>query len=176
MNFTQLQLPGVFLIEPQRFEDARGFLAPAWSQSAFAAHGLTVPCVQSNISFSRTRGTLRGLHYQRAPHAQAKLVRCSTGALYDVVLDLRPDSPTYKQWLSVELPAARRCLLYVPEGCAHGFQTLADNTEVVYQVSHAYTPEYAAGVRWNDPTFGITWPISAPIMIARDADYPDFAA
>lgn len=175
MIFTETKLPGAVLIEPERFADVRGFFAPAWTQAACAAHGITVPVVECNISYSAKRGTLRGMHFQTAPHAQAKLVRCTRGAIYDAIIDLRADSPTYKQWLGVELTAENRHMLYVPAGYAHGFQTLADETEIVYQVSDVYAPALATGVRWNDPAFQIAWPISAPILLPRDEQYPDFS-
>ncbi len=175
MIFTETKLPGAFLIEPERFTDVRGFFAPAWTQAACAAHGITVPVAECNISYSLKRGTLRGMHFQTAPHAQAKLVRCTMGAIYDVIIDLRPALPTFKQWLGVELSARDRRMFYVPEGCAHGFQTLVDETEIVYQVSDVYAPEHAAGVRWNDPAFRIEWPLGTPILLPRDEQYPDFS-
>jgi dTDP-4-dehydrorhamnose 3,5-epimerase len=174
MIFTTTKLSGAFVIEPERFKDKRGFFAPAWTQAAFAAHGIEVPAVECNISYSAQRGTLRGIHYQRPPHAQAKLVRCTAGAIFDVIVDLRPDAPTFKQWYGVELSADSRRLLYVPSWCAHGFQTLVAKTEIVYQVSDVYAPQLAAGVRWNDPAFGIEWPVPKPILLLRDAQYPDF--
>ena len=177
MNFIATKLPGAFVIEPERFADERGFLACAWSARAFTEHNLSAPFVECNISYNRRRGTLRGMHFQRAPHAQAKLVRCTRGAIYDVIIDLRPDAPTFKQWLGVELTAENRRMLYVPEAFAHGFQTLTDDTELYYQMSDVYAPECAAGVRWNDPAFGIEWPDNdgqARIIIARDEQYPDF--
>jgi dTDP-4-dehydrorhamnose 3,5-epimerase len=129
--------------------------------------------VQCNISFNKKKGTLRGMHYQ-FPHAEAKLVRCTMGAIYDVILDLRPDSPTFKQWLAVELTAHNRRMLYIPEGFAHGFQSLEDNAETFYQMSEFYDPEHARGVRWNDPAFGIQWPSEAQLISDRDKNYPDF--
>ncbi|HEX8181187.1 MAG TPA: dTDP-4-dehydrorhamnose 3,5-epimerase [Pyrinomonadaceae bacterium] len=177
MILLATKLPGAFLIEPERFADERGFLARAWSEREFAAQGLKLPCVECNISFNKRKGTLRGMHFQRAPHAQAKLIRCTRGALYDVIIDLRPDAPTYKQWLSVELSADNQRMLYVPEGFAHGFQTLADATELYYQMSAVYVPTAADGVRWDDPAFRITWPANdgdERIIIARDREYPDF--
>jgi dTDP-4-dehydrorhamnose 3,5-epimerase len=178
MILEETKLPGAFVIEPERFEDERGFLARAWSEREFAAHGLKLPAAECNISYNKRKGTLRGMHFQRAPHAQAKLVRCTRGALYDVIIDLRPDSPAYKQWLGVELTAENRRMLYVPEGFAHGFQTLADDTELYYQMSAAYVPAAADGVRWDDPAFGLVWPDNGGqerIIIARDQQYPDFA-
>ena len=155
MNFIATKLPGAFVIEPERFADERGFLARAWSAHAFAEHRLSAPFVECNISYNRRRGTLRGMHFQRAPHAQAKLVRCTRGAIYDAIIDLRPDAPTFKQWLGIELTAENRRMLYVPEGFAHGFQTLTDDTELYYQMSATYAPGYADGVRWDDPAFGV---------------------
>ena len=178
MILEETKLPGAFVIEPERFEDERGFLARAWSEREFATHGLKLPSVECNISYNRRRGTLRGMHFQHAPHAQAKLVRCTRGALYDVIIDLRPDSPAYKQWLGVELTAENRRMLYVPEGFAHGFQTLVDDTELYCQMSAAYVPAAADGVRWDDPAFGLVWPDNGGqerIIIARDQQYPDFA-
>ena len=177
MIFIATKLPGAFVIEPQRFADERGFLARAWGAREFAQRGLSAPLAECNISYNRRRGTLRGMHFQRAPHAQAKLLRCTRGALYDVIIDLRPESPTFKQWLAVELTEANRLMLYVPEGCAHGFQTLADETEVYYQMSAPYVPEASGGVRWDDPAFGVAWPDTQGrerIMIERDRTYPDF--
>lgn len=174
MIFTETKLPGAFIIEPDKFEDERGLFSRIWSQSDFDAHGLTSRFVESNASLSLKAGTLRGMHYQTAPHAQAKLVRCTRGSIYDVMIDLRIDSPTFKQWDGVELSAENRLLLYVPEGFAHGFQTLSDNAEVFYQVSDFYHPESARGVRWNDPAFGVTWPEADRTIIPRDNEYPDF--
>ena len=177
MILTATKLPGAYVIDPERFEDERGFLASAWSEREFAAHGLELPSSECNISYNRRRGTLRGMHFQRAPHAQAKLVRCTRGALYDVIIDLRRGSPTYRRWVAAELTAENRLMLYVPEGFAHGFQTLADDTEVFYQMSAYYAPESGRGVRWDDPAFGIEWPAAAGrVMNARDREYPDFTA
>ena len=176
MIFTATPLAAVFLITPERKEDVRGFFARMWCEQEFAAHGLNPRIVQCDISFNRRRGTVRGLHYQLAPHAEAKLVRCTAGAIYDVVVDLRPDSPTFAQHVAVELTSENRTMLYVPEGLAHGFQTLADDTEVWYQMSQVFSAEHARGVRWNDPAFGIAWPISPPtVILERDATYPGFA-
>lgn len=177
MNFIATKLPGAFVIEPERFTDERGFLARAWSAREFAAQGLPAPFAECNISYNRRRGTLRGMHFQHPPHAQAKLVRCTRGAIYDVIIDLRADSPTYKQWLGVELTAENRRMLYVPADFAHGFQTLTDDTELYYQMADVYAPDCAAGIRWNDPAFGIVWPDNGGeprTIIARDEQYPDF--
>lgn len=178
MIFTETKLAGAFVIEQNLFEDVRGFFAQCWSEREFAAQGLEARMRECNLSFNRRRGTLRGMHFQRAPHAQAKLVRCTMGAIYDVIIDLRPNSPTFKEWFGVELTAENRRMLYVPaEGFAHGFQTLVDETEVFYQVSDVFAPEYAGGVRWDDPAFQIAWPENdggERIIIGRDRDYPDF--
>jgi dTDP-4-dehydrorhamnose 3,5-epimerase len=174
MMFTETALKGVFLIEPEKRQDERGFFARTWCQREFEAQGLTITWVQCNISFNRKKGTLRGMHYQAAPYAEAKLVRCTQGGIYDVIVDLRPDSPTFKQWVAVELRTDNYRMLFIPEGFAHGFQTLEDDTEVFYQMSEFYTPEYARGVRWNDPAFGIQWPPAERIMSERDQTYADF--
>jgi dTDP-4-dehydrorhamnose 3,5-epimerase len=193
MIFNETKLAGAFVIEQELFEDARGFFARSWSEREFAAAGLDARLAECNISFNRRRGTLRGMHFQSAPRAQAKLVRCTSGAIYDVIIDLRPASATFKQWVAVELTAENRRMLFVPEGFAHGFQTLLDATEVFYQMSTAFAPEHAGGVRWDDPAFGIEWPDAGGvgdvsdgggsssnggarerIIIARDREYPDF--
>jgi dTDP-4-dehydrorhamnose 3,5-epimerase len=179
MIFKETELAGAFVIEQELFEDARGFFARTWSEREFAAQGLNARLAECNLSFNRRKGTLRGMHFQRAPHAQAKLVRCTMGAIYDAIIDLRPDSPTFKSWFGVELTADNRRMLYVPEGFAHGFQTLADETEVFYQVSDVFAPELADGVRWDDPAFGVVWPDNdgaERIIIERDRQYPDFAS
>jgi dTDP-4-dehydrorhamnose 3,5-epimerase len=174
MIFTPAPLAGAFVIEPEPVEDERGFFARSFCRETFAARGLNPYVVQCSISFSRRRGALRGLHYQRAPHQEAKVVRCTAGALYDVIVDLRPGSPTFRQHFAIELTARTRKMLYVPEGCAHGFQTLEDGTEVFYQMSERYTPEAADGVRWNDRAFGIDWPLEVTVISERDRTYPDF--
>ena len=175
MIFSETKLAGAYVIEPEQLEDERGFFARLWSEQDFAERGLVPRFIESNTSFSRKQGTLRGMHYQAAPHGQVKLVRCTAGAVYDAIIDLRPDSPTYKQWDSVELSADNRLMLYVPIGFAHGFQTLVDGTEVTYQMSSPYHPASSRGVRWDDPTFGITWPEAERVIIARDREYSDFA-
>ena len=175
MIFEETKLKGAFIIEPERLEDLRGFFARTWDPREFQAHGLNPRLAQCNISFNKKKGTLRGMHYQDSPFAEAKLVRCTMGALHDVIIDLRLDSATFKQHIGVMLTAENRKMLYVPEGFAHGFQTLEDNTEVFYQVSQFYAPEYARGVRWNDPAFGIEWPpADERTIIERDRNYPDF--
>jgi dTDP-4-dehydrorhamnose 3,5-epimerase len=172
--FTETRLKGAFILELERREDDRGFFARSWCQKEFQAHGLSPAIAQCNISFNRLKGTLRGMHYQAAPFDEAKLVRCTAGALYDVIIDLRRDSATYRQHVGEVLSAANYRMLYVPKGFAHGFQTLEDNTEIFYQMSDFYSPEHARGVRYNDPAFGIKWMISDPVIVDRDRDYPDF--
>ena len=174
MIFTETKLSGAFIIELERHEDERGFFARNWSQKEFEEHGLVSNFVESNISFSRKQGTLRGMHYQLAPWGQAKLVRCTNGSIFDVIIDLRPDSPTFQDWVGAELTSENHSMLYVPLDFAHGFQTLEDNTEVTYQVSAPYRPESSTGVRWNDPVFEIAWPEADRVIIARDRNYPDF--
>jgi dTDP-4-dehydrorhamnose 3,5-epimerase len=174
--FRETKLPGAFVIEPERLEDERGFFARTWCEREFRAHGLNPRLVQCNVSYNRARSTLRGMHYQAAPHEEAKLVRCTMGAVHDVVVDLRPDSPTFRQWVAVELSARNRTMLYVPEGFAHGFQTLEDDTEVFYQMSELYHPECARGVRWDDPAFGIEWPLPPRALSERDRQYVDFVS
>jgi dTDP-4-dehydrorhamnose 3,5-epimerase len=174
MIFTETKLKGSFIVEMERLEDERGFFARTWSEREFAAHGLNSKLDECNVSFNKRKGILRGMHFQVAPFAQAKLVRCTAGAIYDVALDLRPDSVTFKEWFGVELTAENRLMFFIPEGFAHGFQTLSDNSEVLYQMSGIYHPESARGVRWDDPGFGIDWPPAEPIIIARDRTYPDF--
>jgi len=174
MEFIPLRVAGAFLIEPTKFEDDRGFFARTWCAREAEDRGMAVRVAQCSTSFNERRGTLRGMHYQLPPYEEAKLVRCTAGTIYDVILDLRTGSATFGQWFGVELSAANRLLLYVPEGFAHGFQTLADNTEVFYQMSEFYAPEYAQGVRWNDPAFGIQWPDHERTIIERDQQYADF--
>ena len=174
MIFSETKLAGAFVIELEPFNDERGFFAMSWSADEFSKRGLARELRECNISFNRRKGTLRGMHYQREPHAQAKLIRCTAGAIYDVIVDLRPNSPTFKQWIAVELNAENRFALYAPEGFAHGFQTLTDNVEIFYQMSDVYAPELAGGVRWNDPAFAIDWPAPPQAMNDRDRTYPDF--
>ena len=174
MKFIETELSGAFLIEAERLEDERGFFARTFCRNEFEPYGLNVDWVQCNISYNTRKGTLRGLHYQTAPFAEAKLVRCTMGAIYDVILDLRPGSDTYRQWISVELSAKNRKMIYIPQGFAHGFQTLVDHTEVFYQMSAFYAPQYARAVRWNDPQFNIHWPEAAPTMSEKDQRIGDF--
>jgi dTDP-4-dehydrorhamnose 3,5-epimerase len=173
--FTETKLLGAFVIEAERFEDERGFFARTWCQREFKAHGLNPRLVQCSISFNKKKGTLRGMHYQVAPFEEVKLVRCTKGAIYDVIIDLRPESPTFKRYIAIVLSADNRKMLYIPERFAHGFQTLEDNTEVFYQMSEFYAPEGTRGVRWNDPTFAIEWPHAVRVIIERDRNYPDFS-
>ena len=177
MRFTETPVAGALVVEPEPIEDERGFFARTFSVEEFAARGLDTRVDQCSVSFNARAGTLRGMHYQEAPHGETKLVRCTRGGIYDVALDLRPGSPTYLRWAGVELSADDGRALYIPEGCAHGFQSLADGTEVLYQISTPYVPSAARGVRWDDPAFGIDWP-PAPAggrtMSERDAEYPDF--
>ncbi len=175
MIFSETRLPGAFLIDLERREDDRGYFARAWCRREFAEHGLSTQIVQANISYNRLRGTLRGMHYQRAPYAEAKLVRCVRGAVYDVIVDLRPDSPTYLEWIAAELTAENGRAIYVPEGFAHGYQTLVADAETLYQVSEFYAPEAEGGARWNDPAFGIEWPEEGPQIVSeKDRSWPDF--
>ena len=174
MLFAETKLPGAFVIDLELREDERGFLARSWCQREFEERGLNPRLVQCNVSFNKKRGTLRGMHYQAKPYEEAKLIRCTRGAVYDVIIDLRPDSPTYLRWEAGELNEHTHRMLYIPEGCAHGFQTLEDSTEVFYQMSEIYQPESARGVRWDDPAFGIPWPEGPRIISVRDQSFPDF--
>jgi len=174
MIFTETRLKGAYIITLEKIEDERGFFARSWCQGEFAERGLNSNLSQCNISYNRHKGIIRGMHYQAAPHEEAKLVRCTMGTIYDVIIDLRPNSKTHKEWFSLELSAENRQLLYVPEGFAHGFQTLSDNAEVFYQMSTSYAPESAKGVRWNDAAFGIQWPEDVQLISERDQSYPDF--
>ena len=174
MIFTETPLAGAFVVEPERMTDARGFFARTFDAKEFEARGLNPRTAQTNLSHNPHRGTLRGMHFQRPPFAEAKLVRCTRGAIHDVIIDLRPGSPTRKAHFGVRLDAENRTLLYVPEGFAHGFLTLTDDTEVSYQISQFYSPEHGAGVRWNDPAFGISWPGDVTVIAERDRTYPDY--
>ena len=175
MIFIETPLQGAFRIELDRKEDERGFFARAWCEREFKQHQLNPRLVQCNISFNKLRGTLRGLHYQEMPLAEAKLVRCTQGRLHDVIVDLRRDSATFKRYYAATLSAENRRMLYVPEGFAHGFLTLEDKTEIFYQMSEFYSSEHSRGVRWNDPAFGIEWPGEVRVISERDRTYPDFA-
>jgi dTDP-4-dehydrorhamnose 3,5-epimerase len=174
MIFHETRIPGVFEINLEPKLDERGFFARSWCREEFESHGLNPKLAQCNVSFNRRKGTLRGLHFQAAPHAETKLVRCTKGAIYDVVLDLRPQSRTFRNWISALLTAESRNAIYVPEGCAHGFLTLEDESEVFYQMSEIYNAESAQGVRWDDPAFQISWPEKVEVISERDRRYPNF--
>ncbi len=175
MKFTPTKIAGVWIVDMERHEDERGWFARAWCAEEFRKHGLNPRLAQCSVSFNRRRGTLRGMHYQAAPHEEAKLVRCLRGALWDVALDLRPSSATFRQWVGVELTPENGRGLYLPEGCAHGFQTIAEDTELLYHISECWQAESGRGVRWNDPAFGIEWPLpTAAILSERDCQYTDF--
>lgn len=174
MFFQETSLAGVFEIHIDPKADERGFFARTWCQKEFRDHGLINELVQCSVSLNKRRGTLRGIHYQSAPFVETKVVRCTAGAIYDVVLDLREESPTFRRWFATTLSAENRHSLYVPEGCAHGFLTLTDDSEVLYQMSEFYHPEAAGGVRWNDPAFRIAWPGKVEVISERDRTYPNF--
>jgi dTDP-4-dehydrorhamnose 3,5-epimerase len=174
MNFIELDLSGAFIIEPILLEDERGFFARTWCRKEFEKYGLNSNLAQCNISYNRQKGTLRGMHYQAAPYEEAKLVRCTMGAIYDVIIDLRPGSNTRMRWTSVELSAENRKMLYVPEGFAHGFQTLIDNTEVFYQMSQFYAAGYGRGLRWDDPLFNINWPGDTRTISVKDKTFENY--
>lgn len=176
MIFTETGIPGAVIIDLDRRADDRGFFARAWCEDEFAAHGLHPRFVQANLAYSERSGTLRGLHYQHAPHEEAKLIRCIRGAVYDVIADLRPRSPTFKEWVAVELTAENRRALHIPEGCAHGYQALVDHSEVYYLVTQPYAPGAEAGIRYDDPSFGIDWPLPPIALSAKDGTWPDYAA
>jgi dTDP-4-dehydrorhamnose 3,5-epimerase len=173
--FEQTRLEGAYLIDLERREDERGFFARTWCADEFADHGLVNRLVQANVSWNARQGTLRGMHFQHPPHAETKLIRCTRGAIFDVIVDLRPDSETYKEWLGVELTDENRRALFVPEGFAHGYQTLVPDSEIIYQVSAAYAPQAEGGVRWDDPAFGIEWPDAGNALLSdKDRSWPDF--
>jgi len=176
MIFKETNLKGAFVIELEKREDERGFFARTWCKKEFEANGLETGLVQANLSLSRKAGTLRGMHYQAAPYEETKLVKCTNGELYDVVIDLRPNSPTYRQWFAVELTENNYKMLYVPKGFAHGFQTLVDNVAVFYLVTQFYSPSAERCVRWNDPQFGINWPdVNIRTISEKDKNWPDYA-
>lgn len=177
MRFIKTRLEGAYVIEPEKLVDERGMFARVWCRNEFKEHGLATDMVQSNVSFSKKRGTLRGLHYQVEPYQEAKLMRCTKGAIFDVCIDLRPDSSTYKQWFGIELTDKNHKMLYVPQGFAHGYEMLEDNTEVFYLVSEYYHPESERGIRWNDLSFKIDWPIKENLIISgKDRNWPEFNA
>ena len=176
MKFTGMALSGAWLLDIEPVKDERGFFARTWCQREFAEHGLVANLVQCGMSYNKTKGTLRGMHYQTEPHAEAKLIRCTQGVIYDVIVDLRSSSATYKKYAGVELSAENRRMLYVPPGIAHGFLTLTDGCEVLYQMSEFYRPAQARGVRWNDPAFAIRWPDDVRVISERDMNYPYFSS
>ncbi len=175
MRFLETPIAGAWLVEPETRTDERGFFARLWCRDEFAARGLRADFVQCNDSFSVSRGTLRGLHYQAAPHGEIKLVSCIRGRVFDVLVDLRQDSPTFLKWFGADLTAENRRMLYVPEGCAHGYLTLEDASEVVYPVTTPYHPEAERGLRWNDPAIGIKWPIEPTAMSPKDRQWSDWS-
>lgn len=174
MKFRPTTLPGAFVIELEPRRDPRGLFARTWCRRELAQQGLETAVEQCSLSFNPRAGTLRGMHYQAPPHGEVKIVRCTRGALYDVIVDLRPSSPAFRRWFGVELSADNRRMLYIPEGVAHGFLTLVPDTEVSYQMSRVHVPEAARGVRWNDPAFAIDWPAPVECLSERDRSYPDF--
>lgn len=175
MTFTETRIPDVLVVAPDVFADERGLFVRAWMPDEFAARGLETRIAQGSLALTRRRGTIRGMHFQAPPFEEAKIIRVVRGAVFDVAVDVRPDSPTFRQWVGCELSADNRQIMYIPPGCAHGYQTLADDTEVFYFVSAPYSPPHQRGVRWDDPAFGVVWPLGAPTSIhERDAGYPDF--
>lgn len=174
MIFTPIYLPGAMLIEPERRQDSRGWFARVYCEKEFAARGLPARMVQTNLSLTRRAGTLRGMHFQHAPHAEDKLVRCARGAIWDAIIDLREQSPTYCQWFGAELSEDNGRMLLVPQGFAHGFVSLTDDAAVVYQMSAFYAPEAQDGVRYDDPAFGIEWPVPVREIADKDRQWPDF--
>jgi dTDP-4-dehydrorhamnose 3,5-epimerase len=174
MKFTETKLKGAFLVEIEKLTDDRGFFGRSWCRKEFDDHGLNSRLVQANVSFNRKKGTLRGMHYQIAPFQESKLIRCTRGAIFDVIIDLRLDSPTYKQWTGVELTADNYTMFFVPEDFAHGFQTLTDESEITYQVTQFYTPGSERGIRFDDRAFGIQWPLDVTVISDKDRTWPDF--
>lgn len=172
MIFTETEIKGAYTLELEKYGDERGFFARAWCEEEFEEHGLPTKMVQGNISLSRDAGTLRGLHYQRAPYGEDKLIRCTKGAIYDVIVDMRPDSPTYRGWLGVELTEDNYKMLFLPKGCAHGFLTLENDSEAFYLVSQFYAPDYETGVRYDDPAIGIEWPREVEVISEKDQSWP----
>lgn len=176
MIFGVADIVGAWLIDIEPREDARGFFARTWCQQELATHGLDTEVVQESVSYTRYRGTVRGLHFQRQPHAETKIVRCTSGAIFDVIVDLRPGSPTFRRWQKFELTAGNHRAVYIPKGVAHGFQTLADDTEVTYKISTFYAPEAAAGYRYDDTAFAVSWPLPVSVISERDLSWPAFDA
>ena len=176
MQFTPTTVQGAFVIDVNRIGDERGYFGRLWCEREMREQGLVAVIRQSNVGFSPLAGTLRGLHYQKPPHQEVKIVRCTRGRVYDVVVDLRADSPTYRQWHGVELTPDNGSMLYVPEGCATGYLTLENDSEIYYNTSEFYAPDHATGIRWNDPAFGIEWPGEIRVMSDNDKNWPDFSA
>jgi dTDP-4-dehydrorhamnose 3,5-epimerase len=174
MTFQETKLRGVFEIDLELRCDERGFFARSWCQQEFEKQGLNPNLAQCSVSFNVKKGTLRGMHFQATPSPETKVVRCTMGAIYDVVVDLRSESPTFRHWIGVVLTPQNRHMIYVPEGCAHGFMTLQDESEIFYQISEFFAPELSRGVRWDDPAFGIAWPEKVEVISERDRTYPDF--
>jgi dTDP-4-dehydrorhamnose 3,5-epimerase len=174
MKFTETNLKGAYIIEPEPSTDERGFFARSWDVNEFKKIGLNSNIVQSSISYNKLKGTVRGMHYQIKPYEETKLVRCTSGSAFEVVLDLRPKSKTFLKWTSVELTSDNYKMIYAPEGCALGFQTLENNTELIYQMSQFYSPEFQRGIRWNDTYFNIEWPLKSTVISKRDTFFPDF--
>jgi dTDP-4-dehydrorhamnose 3,5-epimerase len=174
MIFSQLPLNGAFLINIEPAGDERGFFARTFCKDEFKKHDIDFSCVQCNISFNKKKGTLRGMHYQAAPHEEAKIVSCIRGAIFDVIVDIRPDSPTFKKWFAKELSEQNHLMFFVPKGFAHGFQTLTDDSEVYYMMSEYYHPECARGIRWDEPAFEIQWPMKSKVISKKDSAYRDF--
>jgi dTDP-4-dehydrorhamnose 3,5-epimerase len=174
MKFTETKLPGAYIVDLEKREDSRGFFARFWCQKEFEEHGLVARVAQANVSSNRYKDTLRGFHYQVEPFQETQLIRCTKGAIYDVIVDLRPDSATYGQWVSVELIADEHRMVYVPRGCANAFYILEDNTEALYLSSEFYAPQHERGVRWNDPAFGFIWPGTPQVISEKDSAWPDF--
>jgi dTDP-4-dehydrorhamnose 3,5-epimerase len=175
MEFTETKLKGAYFVRQKRIEDQRGFFARGFCRDEFLAHGLNAGMMQLNVGFSHVKGTLRGVHYQEAPHQEAKFVRCTRGAVYDVIVDLRPDSPTVGQWIGAELTPDNGTMLYAPEGFAHGYQTLTDDAEIYYMTSAPYAATAAKGVRFDDPAFGIEWRLPVSMISDQDRNWPDYA-
>lgn len=173
MIFTETRLQGAYLIDLEPIADERGFFARSWCRREFEQHGLKTDLAQCNLSFNHHQGTVRGMHFQLAPHREVKLVRCIRGAIYDVIVDLRSESPTFKSWAGVELNAENRRMFYVPEGFAHGYQTMVENSEVFYLTTQFYQPDAERGCRWNDPAFAIQWPLEVTQISNKDKGYPD---
>lgn len=174
MKFTPLSLKDAYLIQPNFIEDNRGFFARSFCTQEFKNHGLNPHLEQCNISYNYKMGTMRGMHYQIGDKSEDKVVRCTMGKIYDIIIDLRLSSETYRHWVGLELSAQNRLMLYIPQGFAHGFQTLEDDTEVFYQMTESFSPEHARGIRWNDPSFNLQWPYDPTVISAKDQQYPDF--